>query len=90
MVLTYDDSDIIQDFDKGYIHFIKFKVTKTILNDNESYYEGISKDGTKERYISLKNNQNGFGGHWFKFILDNEEPELVKGPFHDSKLNILK
>ena len=90
MVLTNDDCEFFNDYDKGLIYFIKFKVKKVIQDDNYSYYEGISKDGTKERYISNKNNQNGFGGKWFKFTLENGECEYVKGPWHDFSRNFIQ
>lgn len=83
MVLTNDDYESEYDYDKGRIHIIKFKVKKIKQDDNYCYYEGISKDGSKERYISIKNNHNGFGGDWFKFTLENEEFEYVRGPWHD-------
>jgi hypothetical protein len=90
MVLTNDDCEFINDVDKGLIYFIQFKVTKTIQDSNYSYYEGICKNGSIERYISIKHNQNGFDGKWFKFTLDNGEYEYVKGPWPDFSRNFIK
>ena len=69
---------------EGLTYLIKFKVKKKIIDDENTYYEGISEDGSLQRYLSNKKYQTGFGGSWFKFELEDGTHDMVKGPFHDN------
>jgi hypothetical protein len=71
----------------GKIIDIKFIVYKIKQTDNFTLYEGFSTEKKKERFYSIKHNENGYNGLWFKFKLTNGKEEYVKGPWYDFSMH---
>ena len=73
----------------GKVIHIKFIVHKIKQNEKFTLYEGISSEKKKERFYSIKHNNNGYKGQWFKFKLSNGREEYVKGPWYDFSRNFI-
>ena len=86
MDINKNDYQII-DSKFGKVIYIKFIVRKTIQNKNYILYEGISSEKKKERFYSIKHNENGYNGKWFKFKLTHGKEEYVKGPWYDFSMH---